>query len=154
MFQRRIKKIRGNWARYIAIGIPAFFLVYILFSDPTPPNWGNGFWSIYYPVFMSEMYMYHEIPPLIGSLFFISSQACDFSCFWIVFRNKGRLFPWILVVVYTTDVFGMLYLLFSGTSHLTSNLLICSTIFIEIALAGSQIINLWQKNKSGHTQNV
>lgn len=149
--------MRGKWSsmvrkNYIAVitrGIPALFVVYTVLSTMFQSDSGSNFWSLLFPVFITEMGLNHQLPRLIQNVFSLAPLIFLFiPCNYIATRNRGRFFPWVVVIVYSVDVIGLICAFIAGAIKI-SQAGVWLVILAELTLVVSQIINLIQKDKLG-----
>lgn len=150
--QKCVSYVIKNWPAMIARGIPGIFIIYTCLSSLFGIRNTLNFWSIIFPAFMIQTYIIHQLPRLIGAIFFVSFAICFFfPCIEITVWNTGKQSPWFVIVGFAIDIIGLLFSFFTGFLKIPKYTILL-LIFAELLLVASQIINLlyWDKCPNLH----
>lgn len=143
VMRKAVSRFTKNWKEVVARVIPAVFPVMVVLAL-------MGFVDYQlasFPAFVEELYSDPDSPRYMRAICTaITTVGFIVPCLEIVMENGTNTAPWIIIVVVSADVIGLICSLWIDLISVPRQRILV-LILIELLLVASQIINVMQKKK-------
>ena len=143
VMRKAVLRFTKNWKEVVARVIPAVFPVMVVLGLMDFVDYQLAI----FPAFVGELYCDPDLPRYVHAICMaITTGGFMLPCLGIAIENGTNTAPWIIIVVASADVIGLICALWIDLIPIPRQRILI-LILIELLLVASQIINVMQKKK-------